>query len=459
MGNYNSHPIDMLMYRDDFGSPEMRAVFSEENLIKKWLQFDATIAEVEGELGIIPVSAAEEISKKAASGEVKTERVAELAIMKKLDIAGELSGLAEVCSENAREYIRLGVAGADNYDTAWALLIREALSLIYRQLDDLIDVFVELTRKHRNTLNVCRTFGQHEGPITFGWKTAMWAKELHHCRLILRENEKYYLVGKALGAIGNLAGLEKEYPGTGPLLVKRVCEKLKLGVPDLSIIFTRRRFMQLVVNLSFIANAVDGIALEIFNRQRPEIGELQEPFGKSQTSSTAAPHKRNPYGCNVLSGLAEVVRGNVSTILHSTWFDERDHRRVPIESTVIPTTFIHVSGMLKIAHRICKDLVVNPKRMLENLRLQKGLNFSEVIMTALATRGLGRYTARDLIQALAGKVYEEDADFLTILKSNEDITRYLTPEEIDDLVDPDTNLGLVQHQIDETLSEINGYNK
>lgn len=456
MHQYNSHPIDMLLYREEFGGADMRAVFSEENIIKKWLMVDAAVARVEADLGIIPLAAAEEIERKATGDFVKVDRVAELACKKGLDIAAELTALAEVCEQGAREYIRMGVGGIDNYDTAWALLIKEALELIYRDLDRLIEIFIELTKRHRSTLTVGRTFGQHEGPITFGYKTAMWAKELYQCRCLLAEGEGHYLVGKASGTIGNLSSLEKNHPGKGTSLEQRVCERLGLNTPDITILFSRRRFMQLIVNLVFIGNAIDSIAIEIFNRQRPEIGELQEPFGKDQISSTVSPHKRNPYGCNTLNGLAELVRANATAILRSSWFDERDHRRMPIESSVIPTTFIYVSGMLQRAIFICGNLSINPSRMVENLHLLKGLNFSEFVATALASRGLGRYAAYELMREIVETVYRDGSEFRSVLKSHDTVRQYLSDEEIDDLLNPESDLGLTGQQIEATLSEIEG---
>jgi adenylosuccinate lyase len=454
MDRTNSHPIDMLLYRDEYGSPEMRAIFSEENIVRKWLFMDAALAEVEGELGIIPSAAAKEIVKKATGDYVKVSRVAELARGKGLEIAAELSALAEVCEKGAGEFIRMGSAGIDNYETAWGLLIKDALAVILRDLDTLIGVLADLTRKYRHTLCVSRTFGQHEGPITFGHKTAAWALELHHCKRLLIDGQRDYLVGKATGTIGNLSALEKFYPGKALSFEQKVCGKLGLHESDLTMLFSRRRQMQVVVNLTYVANAIDSIAMEIFNRQRPEIGELQEPFGEHQVASTASPHKRNPYGCNTLCGLAELVRGNAATILRCTWFDERDHRRMPIESSVIPTTFIYVSGMLQKAVYICGKLVVNPERMLENLNLLKGLNLSETIATALASRGLGRYTAYGLMREIAQSAMQTRKEFRELLESHETVRQYLNDAEIDELLDFQSNLGIVQAQIDATLSEI-----
>lgn len=296
MAEYNSHPIDMLLYRDEFGNQEIRKVFNEETLIKKWMIVDAAIAKVEAEMGIIPMSAAKEIEVKATSNLVTVERVAELARKKGLDMAAELSAFAEVCEQGAGEFIRMGVGGIDNYDTAWALLIKEGLELIYRDLDRLIAILVEQTKRHRLTLMVGRTFGQHEGPITFGIKTATWAKELYQCKCLLVEGEKYYLAGKVSGTIGNLSSLEKTHPGKGVLLEKKVCENLGLTTPDVTMLFSRRRFIQLITNLVYIANAIDSIATEVFNRQRPEIGELQEPFREGQVAVPSPPIKGTPTG-------------------------------------------------------------------------------------------------------------------------------------------------------------------
>jgi len=129
-----------------------------------------------------------------------------------------------------------------------------------------------------------------------------------------------------------------------------------------------------------------------------------------------------------LSGLAELVRSNAAAILRSTWFDERDHRRIPIEATVIPSTFIHMSGMLQSVIFICEGLSVNASRMEANIKLLKGLNFSEIVMTALAERGLGRHTAHELLQEITHTVINDNIEFGSVLKNHETIRGYLSEE-------------------------------
>lgn len=149
-----------------------------------------------------------------------------------------------------------------------------------------------------------------------------------------------------------------------------------------------------------------------------------------------------------------MVRGNAATIMYSTWFDERDHRRMPIELSVIPSTFIIVSGMLPKAISICENLILNPERMQENLKLLKGLNLSEIIATALALRGLGRYTAYSLMREIAQSILNKGQEFREVLKAHQTVRQYLKDEDIDKLLDFSSSLGLVQTQIEATLAEI-----
>jgi adenylosuccinate lyase len=102
---------------------------------------------------------------------------------------------------------------------------------------------------------------------------------------------------------------------------------------------------------------------------------------------------------------------------------------------------------------------INPSRMRENLSLLKGLNFSEFIATALATRGLGRYAAYELMREIVETVYRDGIEFGALLKKHEKVRQYLSEEEIDDLLDPESNLGIMEPQIHAALSEMEDVKK
>jgi adenylosuccinate lyase len=57
-------PIDSGRY----GSKEIRGIFEDERRVQYQLDFEATVAQVQARLGMIPTEAADEITKEAHSG-------------------------------------------------------------------------------------------------------------------------------------------------------------------------------------------------------------------------------------------------------------------------------------------------------------------------------------------------------------------------------------------------------
>lgn len=55
--------FDSDLYSSLFTRGRMREIWSDDNLLRCWLRFEATVARVQGELGIIPEQAAVEIEK------------------------------------------------------------------------------------------------------------------------------------------------------------------------------------------------------------------------------------------------------------------------------------------------------------------------------------------------------------------------------------------------------------
>ena len=144
------------------------------------------------------------------------------------------------------------------------------------------------------------------------------------------------------------------------------------------------------------------------------------------------PHKRNPILSERICGMARVVRANSLVGLENVaLWHERDISHSSAERVVLPDSSITTDYMLAKATSLIDGLVVYPERMLENLQATKGLIFSGQLLLALTAKGISRETAYDWIQRNAMRVWDEDRDFKTLVKADDDIKSEMSDEEIE----------------------------
>ena len=440
-------PIDTGRY----GTPEMRAVFEEENYIQKMLDVEAALAWAQSEVGDIPKEAAEKIMQMASTKYVKISRVKEIEREIKHDVMSLVRALAEVCGSSGA-FVHLGATSYDIVDTAKALQFKEALKIIASKLDELELVLLKLAERYKKTIMIGRTHGQHALPITFGLKMTVWMREISRHIQRLKECEKRVLVGKMSGAVGTQAGL-------GPNAMKiqeLVMSKLGLRAPEVSTqIIQRDRHAELICLLAIMASSLDKFATEIRELQRTEIAEVFEPFRKrKQVGSSTMPHKRNPELCERICGLAKIVRSLVIPALENvpTWH-ERDLTQSSAERFIIPEAFILVDYMLSLMIHILSNLEVNEEKMRRNIDITQGRVMSEAIMLALTKKGMSRQEAHELLRQLAIKSASENKPFREILLGNEVVRKMLTVEEIDEILKPENYLGTAIEQVELTIKK------
>ena len=160
-----------------------------------------------------------------------------------------------------------------------------------------------------------------------------------------------------------------------------------------------------MTTLAITAASLEKFALEIRGLQKTEIGEVEEPFGKGQKGSSAMPHKRNPIGCEQITGLARLMRGNAMAALENVaLWHERDISHSSVERVILPDSFIALDHMLRRFTRIVRGMVVYPERMLENLNRSRGVVFSGTVLLELARRGISREQAYEWVQRNAMRV-------------------------------------------------------
>jgi len=402
-------PIDTGRY----GTPEMLAIFEEENYIQKLLDVEAALAWAHGQVGDIPREDAEKIVKMASTKYVKLSRVKEIEKEIKHDIMSLVRAFAEVCGPSGA-YIHLGATSYDIVDTAKALQLKEALDIIGRKLDKLELVIMRAAERYKNTIMIGRTHGQHALPITFGLKLSVWMREISRHIQRLNECKKRLIVGKMSGAVGTQAGLGPNAMEIQELVMK----KLNIKAADVSTqIIQRDRHAELVCILAMIASTLDKFATEIRELQRTEIAEVFEPFEKKkQVGSSTMPHKRNPELCERICGLAKIMRSLVIPALENipTWH-ERDLTQSSSERFILPEACILTDYMLHLMIGILSNLEVDEEMMKKNLMLTQGRAMSEALMMALARKGMNRQEAHEIVRRLAIRSIVEKTSFKEIL--------------------------------------------
>ena len=401
--------------------PEMGAIWSDENKFQKWLDVEIATAEAEAEAGLIPKSAARAIRLK---GRVDVKRILEIEKEVKHDVIAFTTNVAEHVGREAR-YLHYGLTSNDVVDTAQALQIREASTLIAQDLERLGDVLKKRALEFKHTPMMGRTHGIHAEPITFGWKLAIWYQEN-------RRNIRRFEFAAEQLRVGKISGVVGTYGHLPPSIEKKICAKLGLKPdPASSQVIQRDRHAFYLATLAVIAASLEKIALEIRGLQRTEVREAEEFFAAGQKGSSAMPHKRNPVTAEQICGLARVVRANAQAALDNVaLWHERDISHSSVERVILPDSTILLDYLLAKTANLVEKMFVYPQRMLENLNLMKGLIFSGQLLLDLTEKGASREDAYRWVQRNAMQVWETREDFATLAARDRDIRRYLKPSEI-----------------------------
>jgi adenylosuccinate lyase len=414
-----------------YSNPEMGAIWSDQRRYETWLEVELAAADAMSEAGIVPVEAARELRARAGFDIARIEQIEQTT---QHDVIAFTTAVAERVGPAAR-WLHFGLTSSDVIDTAQAIQMRDACGVLIKDIAALMDVVRRRADEHRRTPMIGRTHGVHAEPMTFGVKLALWYAELQRdLDRVLRARE-IVSVGKVSGAVGMFAHLD-------PAIEARVCARLGLQ-PALvsSQVIQRDRHAELLSALAITAASLEKFALEIRGLQKTEIGEVEEPFGKGQKGSSAMPHKRNPIGCEQITGLARLLRGNAMAAMENVaLWHERDISHSSVERVILPDSFIALDHMLRRFTGIAAGMVVYPERMKENLERSRGVVFSGTVLLELARRGVSREQAYEWVQRNAMRSFHERMDFKRLLLADVDLMKVLTPAEVEKAFDLDEQL-------------------
>jgi adenylosuccinate lyase len=402
----------------------MGRIWETENRFAKWLDVEIAACEAMAEEGLLPKKALKTIKKKAR---FDVDRILEIEEKTKHDVIAFLTNVAEYVGPDSR-FIHMGLTSSDILDTSFAMLLREAMALIIEDVKGFMTVIKDRAFEHKNTVMMGRSHGIHAEPITFGLKLAVWYAEMKRNLKRLEAAQETISYGKLSGAVGTFANVS-------PAVEASACKKLGLKPAEISTqILQRDRHAEYFASLAILAGTMEKIAVEIRHLQRTEVLEAEEPFEKGQKGSSAMPHKKNPIGCENISGLARLVRSNaIAAMENMALWHERDISHSSVERVIGPDSTILIDYMLHRLSRIVKDLVVYPDHMTENLNKMKGLIYSQQVLLKLAELGLDRQEAYEMVQRNALKVWDTGKEFQSLLLEDKEIQKHLTKKDIGEI--------------------------
>ncbi|MFQ3544264.1 adenylosuccinate lyase [Halobacillus rhizosphaerae] len=401
--------------------PEMGAIWTEENRYQAWLEVEILACEAWSELGVIPKGDVEKLREKAS---FNIERIHEIEAETRHDVVAFTRAVSETVGEE-RKWVHYGLTSTDVVDTALSYQLKQANTIIRKDLVSFIDILADKAREHKHTVMMGRTHGVHAEPTTFGLKLALYYEEMKRNLERLDLAIQHIEVGKLSGAVGTYANID-------PFVEEYVCEKLGLQPAPVSTqTLQRDRHAHYVSTLALIAASIEKIAVEIRGLQKTETREVEEFFAKGQKGSSAMPHKRNPIGSENMTGMARVLRGEMLTAFENVpLWHERDISHSSAERVILPDATIAVNYMLNRFGNIVKNLTVFPERMQENMEKTYGLIFSQRVLLTLIDEGFVREEAYDLVQPKAMESWERGVPFRDLIEADERITSTLSAEQI-----------------------------
>ena len=422
---------------------EMGQLWSDQRKYDMWLRVESAAADAMADHGLIPLEAARDIREK---GKVDAERVDEIERTTQHDVIAFTTAVAEHVGASAR-WLHFGMTSSDVIDTAHALQMQASTDLLLKDVSALLQVVRGRADEHRRTPMIGRTHGVHAEPMTFGLKLALWFAELVRDYNRLVRAREAISVGKLSGAVGTYAHLD-------PSIEQAVCDALGLTpAPVASQVVQRDRHAELLSALAITAASLEKFAVEVRGLQKTEIGEVAEPFAKGQKGSSAMPHKRNPIGCEQITGLARLVRGNAMAALENVaLWHERDISHSSVERVIVPDSFCALDHMVRRFTRIVEGLVVYSERMRDNLERSRGVVFSGTVLLELASRGASREAAYVMVQRNAMRSHDESLDFKSLLLGDSEVMAVLSSDDISRAFDLDVQLRHVDAIMDRAFA-------
>lgn len=443
--------LDSILYRDAFGTPQIREIFSDHALIGRYIEVEVALARAQASCGVIPADAAREIAARSDIDKLDFDHLRHETDIVGYPILPLVHQLVEMCGDAGR-YVHWGATTQDIMDTAVVLQMRAALQIVEADIAELRRILADLSRRYRDTPLAGRTHLQQALPITFGYKTAIWLTMFDRHAERLRQLLPRVLVGQFAGAAGTLASLGDR----GLDVQEAMMKELGLGVPAATWHVARDSFAETINFLALVTGSLGKIAFDVMMMAASEFGEVFEPFVTGRGASSTMPQKRNPISSELMLACAKSVRQHAGLMIDAMVQDfERATGPWHAEWIAVPESFVLAAGALRQARFMLGGLIVDEARMRRNLDLTNGLIVAEAVMMGLAPH-IGRQQAHDVVYAACRIASETGQSLADVLAADAQVTAHLDRAASDRLTNPANYLGMAPQMVDRALARSAG---
>ncbi|QYD69298.1 adenylosuccinate lyase family protein [Paraburkholderia edwinii] len=430
--------FDSALFRDMFGTPEMRDVFSDTAYLARCIDAETALARAQAKAGLIPEQAGRDITERADFAKLDLEQLRHETEIVGYPILPLVKQLSDMCGEAGR-YVHWGATTQDIMDTATMLQCMRGVAIVERQLDEVRDALRGLADKYADTVTAGRTHLQHALPVTFGFRAAVWLSSLHRHAERLQQAKARVLMAQFGGAAGTLASLGDPVRA---LETRRLfAQELGLRNPEITWHVARDGLCELVSLLANIGGSLGKISVDVMIMAASEFGEVAEPFVPGRGASSTMPQKRNPISSELMFAAAKMLRERAALMLDGMMHDfERATGPWHLEWSAVPESFLLVSSALHQANFMLRGLHVDAAKMRKNLDLTGGLIVAEAVMMGLAP-ALGRQHAHDVVYDACRVAIEENRTLYDVLSKHASIRERFDDAQLRALTDPSQYLG------------------
>jgi 3-carboxy-cis,cis-muconate cycloisomerase len=440
--------LDSAVFRNVFTTEAMRNVWSDENRVQKYLDFEKGLAVAQARLKIIPQEACDEIVKHCDVKEYDMAKLKEATERIGYPVLPVVQQLVKLCKDKLGEWSHWGATTQDITDSATVMQIRESLDIVAKEIDGICDALAALARKYRDTPMAGRSNLQQAVPITFGYKMATILAGFERHKQRLAQMKERVLVGEFGGAAGTLSSLGKE----GLKCQVELMKELKLAQPAISWHTVRDTIAEVGCFLGLVTGSCGKVAFDVKLLMQTEVEEVYEPFHAGRGSSSTMPQKRNPISSVYITAQSALVKQLAAALLEAM---VEDHERATgpweIEWIALPEIFMLSAGALSQTRFVLEGLQVNEKKMYDNLFITKGLLMSEAVMMGLGDK-MGRNFAHDHVYDICREVVKTGRPLIDLLVEDKEIAKYADRKKLEAMVDPANYLGVAGEMVDRVLA-------